>query len=161
MKKTALCVVLISLLYFPCILQAQVYSWVDKNGTKHYSDTAPENRKGLRDFKVIENSPDSRTSGSGETDASSDSSALQDPQKKAMPAVKIYTTPWCKYCKRAKAWMNQNAVPYEEFDVEKSAENDRQYKALGGKSVPLILVGNRRMSGWDEGTMRQLLGMNQ
>jgi glutaredoxin len=158
-KKTVISVVLLSLVFLPRFLHAQVYYWVDENGIKHYSDTAPENRKGLRDFRVIENGPDSQTS--SETDALSDSSALQDPQKIVMPPVKIYTTSWCKYCKRAKAWMNQNAVPYEEFDIEQSKENNRQYKALGGKSVPLILVGKRRMSGWDEDKMRQWLGMNR
>lgn len=42
--------------------------------------------------------------------------------------VVIYTTSWCGYCKKAKM----------EFDK------------LGGKGVPVILVGKKRMSGFSE-----------
>ena len=32
--------------------------------------------------------------------------------------ITVYTTSWCPVCKRAKAWMRSNAIPFTERDVE-------------------------------------------
>jgi glutaredoxin len=34
--------------------------------------------------------------------------------------VVVYTTQWCPVCKRAKAWLQENGIAYEERDVETS-----------------------------------------
>jgi len=152
--------VLVCLLFMPHFVLAQIYYWEDQNGVKHDSSTPPENREGIRDYKVY-----STTSDVNEEEMEpANSTSLQNPvsvsQKKKTPKVIIYTTSWCGVCKKAKAWMNQNRVPYQEFDVEASEANYQKYKAEGGDGgVPLILVGNNKMRGWSEETMREWLGM--
>ena len=32
-------------------------------------------------------------------------------------AVKVYTTPTCPYCKKAKAWLKEHGVKFEEINV--------------------------------------------
>jgi glutaredoxin len=161
MKKYLLGAILFMVFFLPLVLRAQIYFWIDENGVKHYSDTAPETRKGLRDFKVIENGPDSQTSGSEEADASSNAPAAQNPQKSAMPKVTVYTTSWCPTCKYAKNWLNQNKVPYQEYDIEVSSENHQRYKEAGGVGkIPFIVVGNNKMTGFNEDLMRRWIGMN-
>ena len=71
--------------------------------------------------------------------------------------VKLYTTTWCGYCKRAKAYLQARGTPFQEIDVETSAQGQREFQALGGRGVPVILVGNQRMDGYSEGTLAGML----
>jgi glutaredoxin len=73
----------------------------------------------------------------------------------------MYTTSWCPVCKEAKAWFLRNNVPFEEYDVEKDPDREREYKKLSGKGVPLILIGDNQLSGWSETRVRNWLGMNK
>lgn len=81
---------------------------------------------------------------------------LADPfmllQPKITPSdkqVTMYSTSWCGYCRKARQTFTKNNIPFRELDIEKSAEAKAQYDALGGRGVPLILVDNERMTGYN------------
>jgi glutaredoxin 3 len=68
--------------------------------------------------------------------------------------IVVYTTGWCPHCKRAKAWMNANAIRYEERDIDLSREYERQLKALTGKgSIPTFDVEGDVMVGFSEASL--------
>ena len=73
------------------------------------------------------------------------------------PRVVVYTTTWCGACKKAKAYMERNGIRYTEYDVEKSAKAKREFKAMNGRAVPLLVVGDRRMHGFDVERFEALL----
>ena len=75
----------------------------------------------------------------------------------SMPAVKMYATSWCPYCAKARAYFSKRGIAYTEIDVEKSAEGRAEFRKLGGRGVPLIVVGTERMSGYSEARLAQLL----
>jgi glutaredoxin len=56
----------------------------------------------------------------------------------AEPArVLVYTTKWCPVCKRAKTWMADQQIAFEERDVEESSENARRMRTINPRgSVP-------------------------
>ena len=60
--------------------------------------------------------------------------------------LKLYTTPTCGYCHRAKAYFKQNGIRFTELDVTKSPKARKQFKALNGRGVPLIVIGDQRIS---------------
>jgi glutaredoxin len=60
----------------------------------------------------------------------------------------MYSASWCGVCKKAKRYFEENGITYTEYDVEKSAKGEAEFKRLGAKGVPVILVGNRRMNGF-------------
>lgn len=64
--------------------------------------------------------------------------------------VVLYRTEWCGYCKRAAAYMQSNNVPFIERDIERNAGYKAEFKRLGGKGVPLIVLGEKTMSGFSE-----------
>lgn len=74
------------------------------------------------------------------------------------PALKIqmYTTAWCGVCKRAKRYMKDHDIAYTEYDVEKDAARAEEFRLLGGRGVPLILVGSQIMHGFDQEELEQL-----
>lgn len=73
------------------------------------------------------------------------------------PAVVLYATDWCGYCKAARQFFANNGIDYVEQDIEKSSEALSQHRKLGGNGVPLIVVGDDVIKGYNEAALRQLL----
>ncbi|MFT3930852.1 MAG: glutaredoxin family protein [Spongiibacteraceae bacterium] len=70
----------------------------------------------------------------------------------------LYATEWCGYCKRTRKFFTENNIAYREYDIEKSAEGSAQYNQLGGNGVPVVIIGDQVIHGYDEQTMREALG---
>ena len=66
------------------------------------------------------------------------------------PPVVMYATDWCSHCARARAYFEENGIAYTEYDIDKSHAAHAQFKQLGGRGVPLILVGRERVNGFSE-----------
>ncbi|MCC7346192.1 MAG: glutaredoxin 3, partial [Variibacter sp.] len=66
--------------------------------------------------------------------------------------VEIYTTPWCGYCRAAKALLQRKGVAFHEIDV--SANPDRRQEMLqrasGKWTVPQIFIGETHVGGSDD-----------
>lgn len=71
-------------------------------------------------------------------------------QPAAGKKVVMYTTSSCPACVTAKQYFAKKGVPYEEIDVERSMEGRQAFQKLGGRGVPLIMVGDKRMEGFSE-----------
>ena len=125
------CWILLALL-FAWPASAGVYKWTDARGRTQYSDTPPLTK-------------------STQLKLQSFTGAAQVSQASgADSGVTIYTTQWCGVCKRAKAFFAQNAVPFREWDVEKTDYGATKFRQLGGSGVPLITVGEQKMAGFNE-----------
>lgn len=74
------------------------------------------------------------------------------------PAVILYATEWCGYCKKTRAFFADNGIRYVEYDIEKSSEAQGEHRRLGGNGVPLIVVGDEVIKGYSEQALRQSLG---
>ena len=66
----------------------------------------------------------------------------------AEPVV-LYGTSWCSNCKMTRAYLRKNNIAFFEYDVEQSPEGQRQFKMLQGNGVPLLLVKNNVLRGFD------------
>jgi glutaredoxin len=64
------------------------------------------------------------------------------------PQVVMYGTSSCPACKMARAYFYQHDIPYVEHDIEWSSKAKREFRKLGGRGVPLILIGNEKFMGW-------------
>ena len=72
------------------------------------------------------------------------------PRNQAATAVVMYATSWCPYCAKARAYFAKKGIAYTEYDVEKSPSANAEFRRLGGRGVPLILVGREKMRGFSE-----------
>lgn len=129
-----LCVLLIA-----PICQAQIYKWVDENGTTHFSDSKPESGNAETLDIAPVNSIDS---------VSYD--WVKKPEAASVGRVTMYATSTCGYCKKARRYFGENGIPYTEYDIDKNRDARKRWQRLGGRGVPLILVGNRKMHGFSE-----------
>ena len=65
--------------------------------------------------------------------------------------IKIYTTPICPYCYRAKAILKKKGAEYDEIDVfmDSKARSEMEEKS-GRYTVPQIFIGDRHIGGCDD-----------
>lgn len=62
--------------------------------------------------------------------------------------VVLYATSWCGYCAKTRTLLENNDIPYVEYDVESSSEGYRQYVDLGGRGVPLLQINGKVVKGY-------------
>jgi len=144
---TLLRVLLFAILIVPLLVSSEVYKWTDAQGRIHYSDSPPPEAK-AKQVKIKVSS----IQGPAVVSALSDAPAAKSKEK-----VRIYTTPWCGYCKKAKAHLAGKGVLYEEVDVEASEQGRSEFTRIGGRGVPVILVGRQRMDGFSAAGLDEML----
>jgi glutaredoxin len=71
--------------------------------------------------------------------------------------VVLYGASWCGYCAAARRLFEQNGIQYVEWDVEKTTEGREGHRKLGGGGVPVIVVGDEVIHGYNEGALRSML----
>ncbi len=82
----------------------------------------------------------------------------QSMSAESQPEVVLYATDWCGYCKMTRELFAAKGIRYTEYDIEKSSEALARHRKLGGNGVPLIVVGDEVINGYNEGALHQLLG---
>lgn len=71
--------------------------------------------------------------------------------------VILYATAWCGYCAKARKLLDDHNIDYYEYDIEKSVEGREQYKALGGRGVPVLLIKGQVIKGYSREKMLALI----
>jgi glutaredoxin len=114
----------------------RVYQWTDAAGNTHFGDVAPGDRpaKSL-DIRLPPVDPN---------------------QKTGKKTVVLYGTEWCGTCAKARRYFKERGIAYRDLDIEKSPTARDEFKRLGGKSVPIILIGEKRLNGFSAAGFKRL-----
>ena len=70
-----------------------------------------------------------------------------------MPAVTIYTKPFCPYCSRALKLLRDKGVAFEEIDdaaFDSAKKRAMVARANGRSTFPQVFVGERHVGGCDD-----------
>lgn len=139
---------------------AQVYKWVDDNGKVHYSDSRPQNDTQTLQIKgTISSYAPKAVSGRADEPAPQAQTARSTRLAKNGEVV-IFTTASCGYCKMAKRYFKSHQIPYREMKVDTSAQANKLFQQLGGRGVPLTVIGRvnseQKISGFSEAKFDQL-----
>ncbi|MES2224600.1 MAG: glutaredoxin family protein [Patescibacteria group bacterium] len=79
-----------------------------------------------------------------------------------MKEVTIYTTTTCHYCNMAKEFFKANNVSYKEYNVGTDmARRQEMIDMTHQLGVPVIVVGDTAMVGFQEDRVAELLGIGQ
>ena len=74
--------------------------------------------------------------------------------------VSIYSTPSCHFCHAAKDFFNANHVAFTDFDVASDmAKRQEMIEKTGQMGVPVIIVGDEVIVGFDEPRLRSALAI--
>lgn len=84
----------------------------------------------------------------------------EEPEARATNAeVVLYTTESCPYCKRAIAYLDKIGQDYVNKNVENDEDARDEYLKLtsGRGGVPVIVVGEQWMQGWNQAKLDEML----
>lgn len=62
--------------------------------------------------------------------------------------VVLYGTASCSYCQKTRAWLADKKIDFADLDVQHSAPAAAMHAALGSEAVPVIIIGNRMIRGY-------------
>lgn len=77
-----------------------------------------------------------------------------------MAKVKVYTTPTCPWCHKAKEFLKTNNIEFEDKDVssDEDARNEMQEKS-GQLGVPVLDIDGTIIIGFDQEAIKKSLNL--
>ena len=69
-----------------------------------------------------------------------------------MKTVRLYTTPFCPYCARAKSLLKKKGAELVEIDIfmDDGAREEMQANSGGARTVPQIFIAGQSVGGYEE-----------
>lgn len=64
-------------------------------------------------------------------------------------SVILLGTSWCDYCRQARSHLQAQGVAFADLDIETSRQALAWHRELKAQGVPVILIGDRQLSGFD------------
>ena len=76
------------------------------------------------------------------------------------PKVIVFTTPTCPHCRAVKQYLRQHQIRFKDIDVsmDQRAAAD-MVRRTGQSGVPVILINNRPVIGFNRPKINQMLGI--
>jgi glutaredoxin-like YruB-family protein len=79
-----------------------------------------------------------------------------------MKNVTIYSTPTCVYCRAVKDFLNEKKVKFTEYNVASDTERRKEMvDKTGQMGVPVIVIGDEAVVGFDQDKIAELLGISK
>lgn len=74
-----------------------------------------------------------------------------------MKKVEIYTSDTCMQCKKTKEYFQDNNIEFIEYNISSNQEYKHQLIKKGYLSVPVIMIDNQDILGFDLKRIKQLV----
>ena len=78
-----------------------------------------------------------------------------------MKKVKIYSTPTCPWCMRAKQFLKENNIDFQDYDVSSDQQAAEEMIRISGQmGVPVLDIEGEIIVGFDKERIKQVLGLS-
>ncbi|MBK8069612.1 MAG: glutaredoxin family protein [Rhodanobacteraceae bacterium] len=71
--------------------------------------------------------------------------------------ITMLSATWCGYCDALRRDLDGMGVRYKELDIEDGAAGEAAFDAIGARGVPVLLVGQQVINGYDPERSRNLI----
>lgn len=76
------------------------------------------------------------------------------------PKVIVFSTPTCSFCNTAKRYLREKRIKFTDVDVSRNMNAARDMQRRTGQTgVPVILINNRPIVGFDKPKINRMLGI--
>ncbi len=169
MKKSTSFILFLFFIFCSTQSLGKMYSWKDENGGMHFSNNPPPVGDKPIDLEVSKEIEYNALKDNERTEKlrvpvkpNTTVSETKRKKKKTIASrgeVVVFSTVRCGYCVRAKAFLDKHKIKYTNIDINKSSEGRKRYKKLNGRGVPLILVGDKQIRGFNKTALIKALGL--
>jgi len=63
--------------------------------------------------------------------------------------VIMYAVPDCGYCRKARQYFSKHGIDFVEYNINKSSKRLKEFRRLGGRGTPLILIDGKKIQGFN------------
>ena len=75
-----------------------------------------------------------------------------------MAIIKIYSTPTCPYCTKAKEFLKEKGIKFEDIDVSSNQDAAKEMIEKSGQmGVPVIDIDGKIIAGFDQAKLEEAL----
>ena len=128
-----------------------LYKSVGPNGETVYSDQAPADGKVQKTmtFSDLPASPlpESIIQYRQELEKSA-RNRLSNLAQASSADIQLFTAPWCGYCRKAKAYLAEKNIRYQEYDIDTQNGKQAFAQARTATGIPLLLWKGKQMQGF-------------
>ena len=75
--------------------------------------------------------------------------------------VAVYGTETCPFCAKTREFLTAQNIPFADFNIDKSPKAKQEFSTLKGEGVPVVLIGNRRIDGFNKEAIEKALAQAQ
>ena len=75
----------------------------------------------------------------------------------SQPRIIIFTSSSCPWCNRVKQYLREKRLRFRDVNVERDPEGARELKRRNIMGVPVVLINNRPIVGFDKAEIDRLL----
>lgn len=73
------------------------------------------------------------------------------------PMVQILVASWCVHCREIEKFLRDEGIAYTSLDIERDPLGRKRYQQLGGGGVPMVIIGNSVLKGFDPQSILETL----
>ncbi len=74
--------------------------------------------------------------------------------------VLVYSTPDCAYCYTLKSYLQNRGIEYKEINIYEDEPARKKMEEISGqKNVPVTVIDDEVVAGWDKEKINKLLGI--
>ena len=79
----------------------------------------------------------------------------------SQPRIIIFTTSSCPWCNRVKQYLRERKFRFREVNVERDRDGAKELQRRHIMGVPVVLINNRPVVGFDKEKIDKLLGIKR
>ncbi|MCL4469221.1 MAG: NrdH-redoxin [Deltaproteobacteria bacterium] len=84
------------------------------------------------------------------------------PEEVKQPPVVVFTTPTCSWCKKTKQYLTEHRIRFKEVDISRDQQAARDLvRRTNQMGVPVTLINNRPIVGFNKGEINRLLNIKE
>lgn len=139
------------------------YQWVDERGSVHFARSLAEVPADWRDragrieleSAPVEPAAPARPAGAKRARAAR-VAATQAPDR--AHDVTVYTAPWCSWCRKTVAFLDQRGIEYVNKDIDSNPEYAQElHEKSGSGAIPFVEIDGTQIRGFSPQQMTALL----
>ncbi len=167
--KKYLLVVIVILLSCSVSWATDIYKWEDEDGEVHYTDTPPGDMSEWEDVGEATTEDNRQYENNEPQRPAFDRQAItellnelndetEDVEEEIQHSVELYTTSWCSYCKKAKAYFRSKGIAFTEYNIEKDKAAQKRMRSLTkSRAVPFAVINGQQIQGYSTSAYERAL----
>ncbi|WP_334188309.1 glutaredoxin family protein [Noviherbaspirillum sp.] len=147
------CALLFVILLIPAVASSQtLYKTIGPDGRISYSDTPPADAKVQKtmSYSPLPASPVAESARRHRAELEASLQRRSSETATSGEGIRLFTAVWCGYCTKAKAYLGQKGIAYQEYDIDTPAGKSAFAQAGAGTGIPLLLWKDKRQQGFSQ-----------